>query len=96
MGRGFIKLPTYKKFNYTPRYYKGKDQDRNIYDFDSAIRRDRESYNYNDFRAHWSEARTGSRHRGNREINNRLLIIIAVLIVVFLWVIDFDLSLFTF
>ncbi len=94
MGRGFFKLPTYKKFNYTPRYYQGKENNQNLYDFDSAIRRDRETHSYNDFRAQWSEARHDSRHRGNREINKRLLIIIGVLILIFLFIIDFDITLF--
>jgi hypothetical protein len=89
-----IKLPQYKRFNYTPRYYKGKEGDRNIYDFDSAIRRERETYSYNDFRANWDEARNNSRHRGNRVINNRLLLIVAVLILLFLFIIDFDLTIF--
>lgn len=95
IGRSFIKLNRNKRFNYTPRYYEGKEKKQNLYDFDSAIRRDRETVNYNDFRAHWDEARKESRHRGNREVNTRLLIIIAVLVLAFLYIIDFDLTLFT-
>ena len=92
-GRGSFKLPQNKKFNYTPRHYKGKEID-NPFDFDSAIRRDRESVNYNDFRAHWSEARTNSRHRGNRHFNMRIMIIVLILLFIFMYVIDFDLSIF--
>lgn len=89
-----FKLPRNKSFNYTPRYYEGKEVG-NVYDFESKYYKDRETVNYNDFRAHWSDARNDSRHRGNREINYRLLAIIAVLIFVFLYIIDFDLSIFS-
>lgn len=95
MAKGFLKLPTYKRFNYTPRYFEGKKQDQNLYDFDSAIRRNRDSVNYNDFRAHWGEARTNSRHRGNRQVTFRLLLIVVTLILVFLYIIDFDISIFS-
>lgn len=91
--KSIIKLPTNKRFNYTPRYYKGKEV-HNIYDFDSKFVRDRESSSYNDFRAHWTEARKESRHRGNREVNFRLIAIIAALVLLFLFIIDFDLSIF--
>lgn len=88
-----LKLPSNKKFNYTPRYYEGKEV-HNPYDFESKFIRNRETVNYNDFRGHWSEARKGSRHRGNRLVNRRLIVIIAVLVLIFLAIIDFDLSIF--
>ncbi len=89
----FLKLPSNKKFNYTPRHYKGKEV-HNPFDFESKFTRDRESVCYNDIRGHWSEARKESRHRGNRTVNKRLLIIIAILVFIFLMIIDFDLSIF--
>lgn len=92
-GRGSFKLPKNKTFNYTPRHYEGKKMD-NLYDFDSAIRKDREAISYNDMRAHWSEARTNSRHRGNRNFNMRIMIIVLVLLLIFMYIIDFDLSIF--
>ena len=91
----FLKLPSNKKFNYTPRFYKGKEV-HNPFDFESKFTRDRETLSYNDMRAHWSEARKDSRHRGNRSVNKRLIIIIAALILVFLYIIDFDLSIFNY
>ena len=89
----FLKLPSNKKFNYTPRHYQGKEV-HNPFDFESKFTRDRESVSYNDIRGHWSEARKESRHRGNRTVNKRLLIIIAILVFIFLMIIDFDLSIF--
>lgn len=82
------------RYNYTPRYYKGKDAG-NIYDFNSKFHKYKETTNAIDFGSQWAEARTNSRNRGNREINTRVLAIIAVLVLIFLWIIDFDLSIFT-
>ena len=92
-GRGSMKLPKNKKFNYTPRHYEGKVID-NPYDFDSIIKKDRDAVSYNDLRAHWSEARQNSRHRGNRNFNIRIMIIVLVLLLLFMYIIDFDLSIF--
>lgn len=93
LKRSLFKLPRNKSFNYTPRYYEGKEQG-NLYDFDSVFYKNRDSVNYNDYRAHWSDARNESRHRGNREINFRLIAIVLVLVILFLIVIDFDISIF--
>lgn len=93
LKRSLFKLPRNKSFNYTPRYYEGKEQG-NLYDFDSVFYKNRDSVNYNDYRAHWSDARNESRHRGNREINFRLIAIVLVLVLLFLIVIDFDISIF--
>lgn len=94
MKISFYKSRKNKRYNYTPRYYKGKDTG-NIYDFDSKFNKYRETTNAIDFGSQWAEARRMSRNRGNREINKRVLIIILVLLLIFLWIIDFDLSIFT-
>lgn len=88
------KLKTNNRFNYTPRYYNGKD------DVDEAKHATKidaysESYNKNDFGSHWKDARTSSRTKGNIEFNSTILIIVAVLVFIFLWIIDFDLSIFS-
>jgi len=90
----FYKARKNQRYNYTPRYYKGKDGG-NIYSFDSKFTKYKEMTNAGDFGAQWAEARSNSRNRGNREINSRVLVIAAVLILIFLWIIDFDLSIFT-
>ena len=92
--KSFFKLPKAKKFNYTPRYYDGKVVE-NVYEFDSKFYRDRELLSYNDRRNLWADARESSRTRGNREFNTRVLLIVAVLVFIFLWIIDFDLSIFS-
>ena len=83
-----------RRYNYTPRYYKGKESG-NPYDFDSKFARYRDTYNANDFGHQWSEAREKMRHRGNRSFSPLLLMIIGVLVLSALYILDFDLSLFT-
>ncbi len=83
-----------RRFNYTPRYYDGKDVG-NPYALDSKFAKYRETTNSGDLSAQWKEAREASRHRGNREINTRLIIIIAILVLITLYFLDFDLSIFT-
>lgn len=83
------------RFNYTPRYYKGKDDDNNPYDFDTKFDKFRGIYNKNDFGNHWRDARFASRNKGNVGFNKLILLIIVLLVFVFLWIIDFDVSMFT-
>jgi len=83
-----------RRFNYTPRYYKGKSEG-NIYDFENRITKYRDTTNEIDFGAHWADARVSSRNRGNKEINKRVIYIALVLVFIFLYLIDFDLSIFT-
>lgn len=83
-----------RRYNYTPRYYKGKESSA-TFDFDeSTFHKYRDTPNAADFGAHWKVARTDSRNRKNREINRRIIFIALVLIFIFLWIIDFDLSIF--
>lgn len=93
MKISFYKTRTNTRYNYTPRYYKGKDGG-NIYEFGSKFNKYRETTNAIDFGSQWAEARKSSRNRGNREINKRVMIIIGILVLIFLWIIDFDLSIF--
>ncbi|WP_299260993.1 hypothetical protein [uncultured Aquimarina sp.] len=88
------KRKTNRRYNYTPRYYEGKSKG-NIYDFENRITKYRETRNAIDFGSQWSEDRKSSRNRGNREINKRVIYIVFVLIFIFLYLIDFDLSIFT-
>ncbi|MCH1418510.1 MAG: hypothetical protein L7U68_08220, partial [Flavobacteriaceae bacterium] len=64
------------------------------YDFDSTFNKYRDTYNANDFGKKWQEARVASRNRNNRSFSPTLLIIIGVLVLIFLYIIDFDLSIF--
>ena len=88
------KLRKNSRYNYTPRYYKGKEEG-NIYSFESKFNKYKNATNSIDFGSQWADARASSRNRGNREINKRVIYIIILLILAFLWIIDFDLSIFS-
>lgn len=93
MRLSFLKQRKNRRFNYTPRYFKGK-QSANPYAFGSAFEQYRDTPNANDFGAHWREARDMSRNRGNRSVSPRLLLIFAALLLIALYVLDFDFSIF--
>lgn len=88
------KLPRNKRFNYTPRYYKGKeDVEKSKHEtrFDAYA----SALNKNDFSGHWHQSRMSSRNRGNSGFNRTILILIAFFVLIFLYIIDFDLSIFS-
>ncbi len=93
MRANLFKLRKNRRYNYTPRYYKGKEEG-NIYEFDSKFSKARDTFNKNDFGHRWKEARLQMRNRKNRSISLRLLLIILALVFLSLYVLDFDLSIF--
>ncbi|MDC3133023.1 hypothetical protein OA501_02290 [Flavobacteriaceae bacterium] len=94
MRVNLFKLRKNRRYNYTPRYYKGKEEG-NIYEFESKFTKARETYNKNDFGQQWKDARLQMRNRKNRSVSLRLLIIILGLVLLSLSILDFDLSIFT-
>jgi len=93
MKISLLKLRKNRRYNYTPRYYKGKEAGNPFY-FDSKFSKYRDTFNKNDFGQQWQEARIKMRSRSNRGASSRLVIIILILVLIFLYVIDFDLSIF--
>jgi len=89
------KLPKNKRFNYTPRYYKGKEGT-DTSQFSTKFDAYAETYNKNDFSGRWHEMRMANRNRNNSGFNRTILILIAFFVLVFLYIIDFDLSIFSF
>jgi len=88
------KLKKNNRFNYTPRYYNGKESvDESKYP--TRLDAYNETYNKNDYGSNWHEARLAKRNRGNVEFNRTIIVIVAILVVLFLWFIDFDLTIFT-
>ncbi|MDO4230087.1 MAG: hypothetical protein Q4C98_09750 [Capnocytophaga sp.] len=81
-----------KRFNYTPRHYDGKDKG-NAFEMDSRIRRDRETQT-NHFTVQWRDTRQESRNKKNMEVNKTFLIVLAILLFLALYILDFDLSIF--
>ena|SRR6056300_1470652 len=88
-----FKLRKNRRYNYTPRYYQGKEEG-NLYEFDSKFSKYRDTYNRNDFGQQWKETRMQMRTRKNRSVSLRLLLIIFALLFLSLYILDFDLTLF--
>lgn len=87
-----FKLPKNKRFNYTPRYYEGKEEG-NPFEMGSHIRKDRETVT-NHFTEEWRSIRSESRNRKNAGVNKTFWIVLLVLILITLYFLDFDLSIF--
>ena len=88
-----FKLRKNRRYNYTPRYYQGKEEG-NLYEFDSKFSKYRDTYNRNDFGQQWKETRMQMRTRKNRSVSLQLLLIIFALLFLSLYILDFDLTLF--
>ena len=87
-----FKRPRNKKFRYSPRYSKSNKS--NIYGFDSAYSKHRESNSVFDKSNAWDDARLRSRNRSNSLFSKTILFIIILLALIFLNIIVFDLSIF--
>ncbi len=91
---GLTKLRKNKKFSYTPRYFDDKGegspyQMKHKFDgFRSTVG------NNSGFKTKFTKAIDDFKTNPDREANRRTVIIIAVLLFVFLFIIDFDLSIF--
>ncbi len=93
MGR-FTKLRKNKKFSYSPRYYDDKGEgnpfriERKLDKFGTTLD------SPGGLKGRFTSAMADMRKAGDRHLNTRLLIIIAILVLIFLYIIDFDLSIF--
>lgn len=87
------KLPKNKRFNYTPRYYKGKDETSEI-NFSTKFDVYADTLNKGDFSGQWHESRLKYRNRDNSGFNTTIYVLIGIFILIFLFIIDFDLSIF--
>ncbi|WP_203257276.1 riboflavin synthase subunit beta [Hyunsoonleella ulvae] len=89
---GILKVRKNKKFDYTPRYYKG---DGNPYEIKHKFDEHRTTVgNNNGIKSKFINAINDYKTNENREANRRVIIIAAVLLFVFLLIIGFDLSIF--
>lgn len=79
----FFKTRSNRSFNYTPQYY-DTDNDRKLTE-----------NNFAKYRKSWEEAGRASRTRKNVEVSKRLVIIFMVLVFIALYILDFDLSIFS-
>lgn len=89
---GIFKLRQNKKYSYTPQYYKGEGSPYEIkHKFDDYRTTIGSS---NGLKTKVNNAISDYRNNSDRTANKRVLIIIGVLILLFLFFIGFDLSIF--
>ncbi|WP_242119623.1 riboflavin synthase subunit beta [Aestuariivivens sediminicola] len=91
---GLLKLRKNKKYNYTPRFYDDKGEGSPFkmkHKFDAY----RKTVGGNaGLKTKINNALDDLKNNPDREANRRILIIVGILILVFLFIIDFDLSIF--
>jgi len=91
---GILKLRKNKKYNYTPRYYDDKGQGR-PFELKHKFDEFRQTVGSNKgLKTKVNNALEDFKTNPDKEANRRVLIIVGVLILVFLFIIDFDLSIF--
>ncbi|MDX1277954.1 riboflavin synthase subunit beta [Oceanihabitans sediminis] len=89
---GIFKTRKNKKFGYEPRFYKGEG---NPYEIKHKFDDHRQTVgNQGGLKAKLVSALNDYKHNEDKSANKRVLIILAILIFVFLLIIDFDLSIF--
>ena len=87
---GFLKR-TNKKFDYQPRYYKGEG---NPFKIEHKLDKFRNTAGKNKgIKGKFSDALEDLKN-SDKSVNKKLIFIIAILVLIFLYIIDFDLSIF--
>jgi hypothetical protein len=89
---GLLKTRKNKKYDYTPRYYKGEGSP---YELKHKFDEYRTTVGSNKgLKTKINNALDDYKNNPDQTANKRVLIIIGVLILIFLFIIDFDLSIF--
>ena len=90
--RKFLKLRGNKSFSYTPRFYKGEG---NPYKIEHKLDKFRSTAHTNrGLKNKISSAVEDLNNEGDKNTKIRFFVILAVLLFIFLFIIDFDLSIF--
>ncbi|MFX0558349.1 riboflavin synthase subunit beta [Maribacter sp. CXY002] len=88
------KLRRNRKFEYNPRYYDDKGKG-NPYKLEPKFDKFRSTlHNQRGLKNKISNAFDDTKREGDRNLKIRMLVILSVLILIFLYIIDFDLSIF--
>lgn len=87
---GLYKLRKNKKFNYKPRFYKG---DSSPFEIKHKFDDQRVTIQKTNLKGKFKNALNDVKN-SDRQTNSRIGIILLILVFVFLWFIDFDLSIF--
>lgn len=90
----FTRLKKNKEFNYSPRYY-NDDGKGNPYKLEHKFDKFRSTVDMpRGLKGKFGNAMEDMRRSGDRNLRVRMIIITAILIFIFLYIIDFDLSIF--
>ncbi|SHG20044.1 hypothetical protein SAMN04488116_0235 [Flagellimonas flava] len=90
--RNFLKLRKNRTYNYSPRYYKGEGSP---YKMEHKLDKYRSTaHTQRGLKNKITSAMDDLKTEGDRNLKLRFLIIVVVLIALFLYIIDFDLSIF--
>ncbi len=90
--RNFLKLRKNRTFDYKPRFYKGGASP---YKIEPKLDQFRSTItNQRGLKNKFSNAFDDLNRKGDKNTRNRFLIIVALLVLLFLFIIDFDLSIF--
>ncbi|MBU3822627.1 riboflavin synthase subunit beta [Flavobacteriaceae bacterium XHP0103] len=91
---GLLKLRKNKKFSYTPRYYNNKGEG-SPYEIKHKFDDYRKTVGNNSgLKTKFVNAIDDYKNNPDKQANRRILIIVGILVLVFLFIIDFDLSIF--
>ncbi|WP_100612402.1 riboflavin synthase subunit beta [Confluentibacter lentus] len=91
---GLLKLRKNKKFSYTPRYFDDKGEG-NPFEIKHKFDDFRKTVGSNNgLKTKFNNAIDDLKTNPDREANRRILIIVGILLLIFLFIIGFDLSIF--
>jgi hypothetical protein len=90
---GIISKRKAKKYNYTPRYYQN-DGEGSPYEIEHKFDKFRHTVGSSGIKSNAKNAWADLRKKPDKTANRRILIIAAIFILLFLFIIDFDLSIF--
>lgn len=88
---GIFKTRTNKKFSYTPRYL---DSDSNPYEIKHKFDEYRKTVGKTNLKGKFQNAWDDYKNSPDESANRRILIIVGILVLIFLLIIGFDLSIF--
>ncbi|BAO55832.1 hypothetical protein [Nonlabens marinus] len=92
---GILSRRKNKKYSYEPRYYQNKDKDGNPFEIKHKFDDQRSTIHNHGLKGKFHNALRDYKEGTDRIARNRIYIIAAILILLFLWLIDFDLSIFS-
>ena len=91
---GILKLRKNKKFSYKPRYYDDKGEG-NPFEIKHKFDEYRKTVGGNTgLKTKFNNAIDDFKNNPDADVNRRVLIIVGILVLIFLFIIDFDLSIF--